>query len=180
VLQWKAPGKRWALKSPQHLWHIQHVHREYPDALFVQTHRDPVRVLVSISSLVAALRRLSSDRVSLPEVAEYYAMALARAYDNTVAYRRSGRLPDSQVVDLYFQDFIEDQVGTVRRAYEHFGLELSDEAANAMQSFLDENPADKHGRHLYSFADTGMEERELRKLFHDYQTCFDVPSEAIS
>jgi hypothetical protein len=155
VLQWKAPGKRWALKSPQHLWHIQHVHREYP-------------------------RRLSSDRVSLPEVAEYYAMALARAYDNTVAYRRSGRLPDSQVVDLYFQDFIEDQVGTVRRAYEHFGLELSDEAANAMQSFLDENPADKHGRHLYSFADTGMEERELRKLFHDYQTCFDVPSEAIS
>jgi hypothetical protein len=152
VLQWKAPGKRWALKSPQHLWHIQHVHREYP----------------------------SSDRVSLPEVAEYYAMALARAYDNTVAYRRSGRLPDSQVVDLYFQDFIEDQVGTVRRAYEHFGLELSDEAANAMQSFLDENPADKHGRHLYSFADTGMEERELRKLFHDYQTCFDVPSEAIS
>jgi hypothetical protein len=179
VLQWKAPGKRWALKSPQHLWHIQHVHREYPDALFVQTHRDPVRVLVSISSLVAALRGLSSDRVSLPEVAEYYAMALARAYDNTVAYRRSGRLPESQVVDLYFRDFITDQVGTVRRAYEHFGLELSDEAANAMQSFLDENPADKHGRHLYSFADTGMDERELRKLFHDYQTYFDVPSEAV-
>ena len=67
VLQWKAPGKRWALKSPQHLWHIQHVHREYPDALFVQTHRDPVRVLVSISSLVATLRRLASHHVSLPE-----------------------------------------------------------------------------------------------------------------
>jgi hypothetical protein len=179
VLQWKAPGKRWALKSPQHLWHIQHVHREYPDALFVQTHRDPVRVLVSISSLVAALRRLSSDDVSLLEVAEYYATALARAYDNTVAYRRSGRLPETQVVDLYFRDFIEDQVGTVRRAYEHFGLDLSDDAANAMQSFLDENPADKHGRHLYSFADTGMDERELRKRFHDYQSYFDVPSEAV-
>ncbi|MBW2422573.1 MAG: sulfotransferase, partial [Deltaproteobacteria bacterium] len=116
VLQWKAPGKRWALKSPQHLWHIQHVHREYPDALFVQTHRDPVRVLVSISSLVAALRRLSSDEVALPEVAKYYAGALARAYNNTVAYRSSGMLPESQVVDLYFQDFITDQVGTVRRA----------------------------------------------------------------
>ena len=89
LLQWKAPGKRWGLKSPQHLWHIQHVHREYPDALFVQTHRDPVRVLVSISSLVAALRRLSSDKVSLREIVEYYAMALAKGYDNTVAYRRS-------------------------------------------------------------------------------------------
>ncbi|MBW2421531.1 MAG: sulfotransferase, partial [Deltaproteobacteria bacterium] len=172
-------GKRWALKSPQHLWHIQHVHREYPDALFVQTHRDPVRVLVSISSLVAALRRLSSDEVALPEVAEYYAGALASAYNNTMAYRSSGMLPESQVVDLYFQDFITDQVGTVRRAYEHFGLDLSDAAAKAMQSFLDDNPADKHGRHFYSFADTGMDEQEMRKLFHDYQTYFDIPSETV-
>jgi len=180
LLQWKAPGKRWGLKSPQHLWHIQHVHREYPDALFVQTHRDPVRVLVSISSLVAALRRLSSDKVSLPDIVEYYAMALAKGYDNTVAYRRSGKLPESQVVDLYFQDFIEDQVGSVRRAYQHFGLDLSDDAANAMQAFLDNNSADKHGKHLYSFADTAMDEQELRELFHHYQTYFDIPSEPIA
>jgi hypothetical protein len=96
-----------------------------------------------------------------------------------VAYRRSGKLPESQVVDLYFQDFIKDQVGTVHRAYQHFGLDLSDEAANAMHSFLDDNPADKHGRHLYSFADTGMDEREIRKRFHDYQTYFDILSEAV-
>ena len=179
VLQWKAPGERWALKSPQHLWHLQHVHREYPDALFVQTHRDPVRVLVSISSLVATLRRLASDHVSLPEVATYYAEALARGYDNTVTYRRSGRLPESQVVDLYFQDFIQDQVGTLRRAYEHFGLELSDAAATAMQSFLDHNPADKHGRHLYSFADIGMDEERVRARFAGYQRHFDIPSEPV-
>jgi hypothetical protein len=180
LLQWKAPGKRWGLKSPQHLWHIQHVHREYPDALFVQTHRDPVRVLVSISSLVAALRRLSSDEVSLAEIVEYYAMALAKGYDNTVAYRQSGKLPESQVVDLYFQDFIEDQVGTVRRAYRHFGFDLSDDAASAMQAFLNDNPADKHGKHLYRFADTGMDERELRELFRNYQSYFDIPSEPVS
>jgi len=179
VLQWKAPGERWALKSPQHLWHIEHVHREYPDALFVQTHRDPVRVVVSISSLVAALRGLSSDRVSLPEIAEYYAAALVQAFDNTMAYRRAGRLPERQVVDLYFQDFMNDQVGTVRRAYEHFGLDLSDQAASAMQSFLDDHPADKHGQHFYSLADTEMDEQEIRERFRDDQTYFDVPEEAV-
>jgi hypothetical protein len=179
VLQWKAPAERWALKSPQHLWHLQHVHREYPDALFVQTHRDPVRVLVSISSLVAMLRRLASDDVSLPRVADYYARALARGFDNTVAYRRAGGLPRSQVVDLYFKDFLDDEVGTVRRAYEHFGLELPDAAAAAMQSFLDDNPPDKHGRHLYRFEDIGMDEREVRALFHDYQSYFDIPSEPL-
>lgn len=179
VLQWKAPGERWALKSPQHLWHIEHVHREYPDALFVQTHRDPVRVLVSISSLVATLRRLSSDSVSLPEIAEYYATALAKAFDTTVAYRRAGKLPESQLVDLYFQDFVKDQIGTVRRAYEHFGFDLSDQAASAMQSFLDDNAADKHGQHFYSLADTEMDERKVRELFYDYETYFDIPREAV-
>lgn len=179
VLQWKAPGERWALKSPQHLWHLQHVHREYPDALFVQTHRDPVRVLVSISSLVATLRRLSSDHVSLPKVAEYYAMALAKGYENTIAYRESGNLPKEQVVDLHFKDFVTDQVGTVRRAYEHFGIDLSDEAANAMQAFLDDNPADKHGRHFYSFAEIEMDEAKVRERFRNYQSYFNIPSESV-
>jgi hypothetical protein len=179
VLQWKAPGKRWVLKSPQHLWHLQYVHREYPDALFVQTHRDPVRVLVSIGNLTATLRRLASDQVKVEEAATYWAEALARGYNNTVAYRRSGKLPEDQVIDLYFKDFIGDQVGTVRRAYQHFGLELPDTAAQAMQSFLDENPADKHGKHLYSLADTGMDERSLRELFSNYQSYFDIPEEEV-
>ncbi len=179
VLQWKAPGKRWALKSPQHLWHLQHVHREYPDALFVQPHRDPVRVLVSISSLTATLRRLSSDDVSLPDVARYYAKALAQAFDNTVAYRESGALPPEQVVDLHFRDFVNDQIGTVRRAYEHFGLELSDQAATAMKQFLDDNPADKHGKHFYSFADTGLDEGEVRERFDRYQRYFDISVESV-
>ncbi len=180
ILQWKAPGERWALKSPQHLWHIQHVLREYPDALIVQTHRDPVRVLVSISSLVATLRSLASDAVDLHKVARYYAMALAKGYNNTVEFRRSGQLPEGQVVDLYFQDFIRDQVGTVRRAYEHFGLELSEDAAAAMQHFLDENPADKHGKHLYSFVDIGMEEDEVREMFSEYESYFNVPREPVT
>jgi hypothetical protein len=179
MLQWKAPGARWALKSPQHMWHLQHVHREYPDALFVQTHRDPMRVLVSISSLVATLRGLATDDVRLEAVAEYYAEALAQGYDNTVAYRKSGNLPDEQVVDLYFQDFIKDQVGTVRRAYEHFGLELPDTAATRMQAFLDANPSDKYGKHLYSFVDIGMDLQKVRAMFHNYQDYFDIPSESV-
>ena len=179
VLQWKAPGKRWALKSPQHLWHLQHIHREYPDALFVQTHRDPVKIVISTSNLAAHLQGMASDHADVGRVTRYYAKALAQGYNNTVAYRKSGLLPESQVVDLYFRDFMADQVGTVRRAYEHFGMTLPDSAAAAMQAFLDDNPADKHGKHLYSLANTGMEEAELRELFSDYEAYFDVPREPL-
>jgi hypothetical protein len=77
------------------------------------------------------------------------------------------------------KDFIKDQVGSVRRAYQHFGFDLSDDAANAMQSFLDDNPADKHGKHLYSFEDIGMDEQRVREMFHEYQSYFDIPVEAV-
>lgn len=179
VLQWKAPGKRWALKSPQHLWHLQHIHREYPDALFVQTHRDPVKIVISTSNLAAHLQGMASDSADVAKVTRYYAHALAQGYNNTVAYRKSGLLPESQVIDLYFRDFMADQVGTVRRAYEHFGMTLSDSTATAMQTFLDDNPADKHGKHLYSLANSGMKEDELRALFTDYEAYFNVPREPL-
>jgi hypothetical protein len=74
---------------------------------------------------------------------------------------------------------MNDQVGTVRRAYDHFGMTLPDSAASAMQAFLDDNPADKHGKHLYSLANSGMEEQELRELFTDYEAYFDVPREPL-
>jgi hypothetical protein len=179
VLQWKAPGVRWALKSPQHLWHLQHIHREYPDALFVQTHRDPVKIVISTSNLATTLQGMASDHTDLGQVTRYFAKALAQGYANTVAYRKSGLLPENQVVDLYFRDFMADQVGTVRRAYEHFGMALTDSTASAMQSFLDDNPADKHGKHLYSLANTGMEEAELRSLFTEYEEYFKVPRETL-
>ncbi|MDX1735983.1 MAG: sulfotransferase, partial [Halioglobus sp.] len=178
ILQWKCPGVRWALKSPQHMWHLEFVHREYPDALFVQTHRDPVKTVISMSNLAATLQSLASDHADLPTVAAYYAAALAQGYNNTVAYRQSGKLPPEQVVDLYFRDFMQDQVGTVRRAYAHFGLTLSDTAANAMQGFLDDNPADKHGKHLYELADTGLDLDKLREMFAIYENHFQVPRES--
>lgn len=179
ILQWKNPGKRWALKSPQHMWHLEYIHREYPDALFVQTHRDPVKTVISMSNLAAELQSLASDHADLPRMAQYYAKALARGYNNTADYRSSGKLPDTQVVDLYFRDFMQDQVGTVRRAYDHFGLTLPDEAASAMQRFLDDNPADKFGKHLYTLAETGLDLERLRGDFSRYETYFNVPREEI-
>ena len=179
VLQWKCPGKRWALKSPQHMWHLEWVHREYPDALFVQTHRDPVKTVISMSNLAATLQSLASDHADLPRVAEYYAEVLAQGYNNTVAYRQSGKLPQDQVVDLYFRDFMADQIGTVTRAYQHFGLDISEQATDNMRTFLNDNPADKFGKHLYELADTGLDLDRLRALFQEYENYFDIPREPL-
>ena len=47
-----------------------------------------------------------------------------------------------------------------------------------MQAFLDDNPADKFGRHLYKLEDTGLEMEWLRGLFTNYESYFDIPRES--
>ncbi len=41
--------QRWLLKSPGHLPFIQAIVDEYPNGKIVQTHRDPMRVIASLS-----------------------------------------------------------------------------------------------------------------------------------
>jgi hypothetical protein len=179
VLQWKAPGQRWALKSPQHIWHLEQLLKEYPDARIVQTHRDPARILVSISSLVATLRGLSSDAVDIAEIARGYSAGLELGYRKMIEVREQGLLRDDQVIDLQFRDFVSDQVGTVRRAYQHFGLELDTVAEQRMRQFLEDNPADKHGKHSYDLADIGMNESDIREQFAFYTDYFQVKQEPL-
>ena len=62
------PGQ-WLLKSPAHLWQLDTLVDEYPDALIVQTHRDPLNVISSISALTDHLRRMASDESDLAECA---------------------------------------------------------------------------------------------------------------
>jgi hypothetical protein len=71
-LQSRHPAGQWLLKSPAHLWHLDALAAEYPDAVLVQTHRDPLKVIASVSALGAHLRRLASDDWSIPEVATAY------------------------------------------------------------------------------------------------------------
>ena len=62
-LQSRHPADQWLLKSPAHLWHLDALAAEYPDAVIVQTHRDPLKVIASGCALTAHLRRHGQRRV---------------------------------------------------------------------------------------------------------------------
>lgn len=64
-LQSEHRADRWLLKSPAHLWHLGALMAEYPDAVVIQTHRDPLKVIASVAALVAHLRQMASDTNSV-------------------------------------------------------------------------------------------------------------------
>jgi hypothetical protein len=178
-LQSRAPATRWVLKSPGHLWCLDTLLDEYPDADIVQTHRDPLKVLTSVSSLVTTLRTMTSDCVDKEEIARRQSALLSDALNRSMQVRDSGRLLPAQVIDVYFHDFMRDPVAQIESIYQHFGYQLSDIAAANMQRYLDRHPNDKHGQHSYQFADTGLDELQQRQRFSAYQQRFAVANDAL-
>jgi hypothetical protein len=172
-------GERWLLKSPAHMWTLGALMDEYPDALVVHTHRDPLRAVCSLASLVDLLRRLASDKVSLASVAEEWAEDIAVGLDRAVAARRDGTIRQSRAVDVYFADFLGDPMGVVGDIYRRFGIELTPDAARRMRDFLADNPQEKRGGHAYTFADTGLDAVTLRDRMRGYKEYFDVPDEPL-
>ena len=173
-LQSGVPGQ-WLLKSPAHLWQLDALVAEYPDALIVQTHRDPLNVISSISALTHHLRHLASDESSITECA-----AQSRE-EIVVGLERGMKLRDSlsqRVVDVQFADFIHDPFATIRGVYAELGRELEPVAEQNMRAFLAGHPGDGGGSR-YSWADTGLDAGLVREQVRVYQDCYGVPDEPL-
>jgi hypothetical protein len=172
-------GQRWVIKSPAHLWSLGALLNEYPDALLIHTHRDPLRVVCSLASLIDLLRRLASDQVSIAEIAHEWVEDVAVGLDRAVEARRQGLVPPDQSVDVFFGDFLADPMAVVYEIYERLAIELTPEAEKRMLEFLADNPKEKHGGHAYTFAETGLDEGALRDRTKAYKEFFDVPDEPL-
>jgi hypothetical protein len=177
LLQSHHRGDRWVIKSGAHLWALPALLAEYPDASFIQTHRDPMRVIPSISSLFATVRRTSSDQVTVSEVADEWTPAILDALDRSVTARETGLVPADRVIDVPYEAFLADPISTVAGIYERWDVELTPEVEGRMRAFLADHAQDKHGAHRYSFADTGLDPDEIGERARRYQQYFDVPAE---
>jgi hypothetical protein len=177
LLQWHHGGDRWVLKSGAHLWALPALVAEYPDARFIQTHRDPLRIIPSLASLFATVRRTFSDDVSLAAVAHEWGAPILDSLDRSVDARERELIPSDRVVDVPYQAFLADPIATIRGIYENWDVELRPEVEARMRDFLADNAQDKHGTHRYSFADTGLDAGEILEQSRRYREYFDVPTE---
>jgi hypothetical protein len=179
-LQWKNPRERWVLKSVGHLWGLNAIYEIYPDAQVVMTHRDPLKLIASHCSLVSMACSMSSDEVDREEIGAFWSTSWEDAMRKGVAFRESGRPEADAILDVHFADLVKDQVGVARRIYQHFGLDLSRETQQRMQSFIDNNPKDRHGTHTYTAQQFGLDVATERERYRFYQEYFGVKSEGDS
>jgi hypothetical protein len=167
-LQWRHRRDRWVLKTGAHMWGLEHLLRTYPDARIVFTHRDPVKSVTSYASLTTLVRSMGSDEVDRFEIARDWTARLKRVIDHAMAVRSLGPYPDAIFYDMYFSDFVADQFAVVSDIYDALGLAMTDEAATRMKAFIADNPKGKHGLHLYTAEEYGIDPEIVRRDFQAY------------
>ena len=168
---------RWVLKTGAHLWGLEHLLSTYPDARIVFTHRDPVKSMTSYSSLTTIVRGKTSDAVDPHEVAADWIPRLAKVIQHGLDVRRAQAYPDAIFLDMMFSDFVTDQFAMIERIYDTFDLEMTDEGARRMRSFIDANPPGVHGAHTYTPEQFGIDPADVRARFRDYIDHFALPPE---
>lgn len=176
-LQSGVPGQ-WLLKSPAHLWTLDTLLAEYPDAILVQTHRDPLVVISSISALIAHLQKLASDNATVQRAAGQCAAENILGLDRLMTWVDDGAIASDRIVNVRFADFMQDPFATIAAVYERMGRELTPVAEQRMRDHLAAHPGDGGGNR-YTWADTGLDAAELRERVRAYQERFDVPSETL-
>jgi hypothetical protein len=160
-LQSRDGDVRWVLKSPAHLIALDALLAEYPDAILVQTHRDPVRVIASATSLVSALRGPTTERRAPADVAAEVAESVIVGLDRSVALRESGVVPADQVVDVMYDDLVRDPFSTVRAVYDRIGCDYTADTEGRLRRQLELSAPNQPGAHRYDFESTGLVRGEL-------------------
>lgn len=165
-LSWKNPRKHWVLKIQEHMYKMRELRTVYPDAIFIQPHRDPTQVVASISQLMYVIRSPAYDEPGKEKIGQEFLNLWSDGIEAMMDYR--AKTPDLPIHDIRFKDLLTDPVDTIRKAYAQFGRELSEEGAQCVLRWLDENPADKHGKRSYSLEEFGLDEETVRNRFARY------------
>jgi hypothetical protein len=164
------PERRLVLKAPAHTGNLNALKQEIPQAMIIQTHRDPVTCISSVCSLLYTYYRASSDEF---DITKQLTSPTLRTYEiwfrRSIAYREAH---PNVVFDVFYKSLVSDPIGTVHEIYTHFDLPWTKSYEADLEKFVHGNPKDKHGKHRYTASDFGLNESEIADRYQFYTDYF--------
>jgi hypothetical protein len=172
----QAPGRRWILKSPDHVFALDDILTVYPDSCWVFIHRDPVAVLASVARLTQVLRRPFARSVDLAEIGQ---QVCASWLDGAQRMMRAAAASRS-LLHLHYREIVADPQQAAARLFRHGGHAASGEAAQRMRKWLGNRSNRQHRQHRqrgYDLASFGLNPEALRAQFKPYTDTFGIELE---
>lgn len=166
ALQFLRGGRRWLLKSPQHLEQLPVLDRVFGGVVVIATHRDPVPVVLSMLAMLTYSARMHCAPVPVEQIAECWVDRLELMLNALI--RDRDVIGPERSIDVRFDDFMADEMGTAAGIYELAGETLTNEARSAMSEYLEGHQRGRLGRVSTSAEMFGLDPEDLRRRFAPY------------
>ncbi len=169
ILQWQSnerqgahAGRRWVLKSPNHLLHVPVILRRFPECVIVMTHRDICQVMGSWYSMAEQLRLADSAADRMAENVAHWNMRWRAGMD---AVRAARQAHPERFFDVAYRDLLVAPLDVVGEIHARGAVPFGAAEHAAVQGWMDANPRDGRPSHRYSLAQFGETEAAIRALF---------------
>lgn len=164
------PGRRLTLKCPHHLAWLPALAEALPEAVLVQTHRNPAEVVPSECKLIVSLHGVASRELDWRRSIETNQLKVRMYAERAVQFADS---PAGQRVHhIDYRQLVRDPVAAAREVHERAGLPLSASHEATWASFAADNRQHKHGKNPYSLGEFGMDEAKINRDFASYRERF--------
>lgn len=170
-------NETWLLKTPWHVAQLGEFSEVFPGTRFVWTHRDPVQVATSLSSLVLHMVGISSERpyhvesrdLISKEVVNFWLWCLERGVDARKRLEARGVI----FVDVDFEYLNHNPLEVAEKIYQKFNLPISPELKNKFSKYIKENRRGKRGTHVHDVNSRSSFTLDLNSIRERYNQIMD-------
>ena len=173
AVQHGRPKRKWVLKG-FHASRFPAFFDAYPDARVLYIHRDPVQSIASRIQMTADLTEGLTGTVDMAEQSRLHT-SLGRAGFHAIL--ANPMIDDPRIHHVRYQDFMADQVATIRGFYDFAGTVLSADAESAMRAYLAASRGDRYGKFRYSTDLIDGDVQALHDEFAPYRARFGIDIE---
>jgi hypothetical protein len=172
-LQASGPARQWVLKAPDHVRTLEALFAAFPDAVVIQTHRNPLEVLESLTRMIEVLHGLFSTPGERTQIAAREARMLAEGMERSLRFRDAHPELAGRFLDFHYSEIVSDPLGVVGRVYEQVGRPLTEVAERNMRELAaSRSRYRRRGAASPSLADLGLDPAVEARRFERYGSRF--------
>jgi hypothetical protein len=164
-LQLCCPTKQWILKSSDHVHTLEHLLTVFPDAVIIQTHRNPLEVLKSSMQLTEVLEETFARAEDPAQTRRREARSLAEHMEGITSFREAHPKLDGWSIDIKYHELVADPLTVVREIYQRLDKRLTKMAAARMQSLASKRSRYKGRYGSRTLEHLGMDGPSLTRRF---------------
>ena len=172
LLNWLRPGRRWVLKWPFHLWHLDSLIEAFPDATVIHLHRDPREAIPSVCSLAALARASFCENIDNAALGQFWLDYNRVGLERGLTSRDKAR--PGRIVDIRYRDLKANALTVINQVLDAVDLVPPNAWINSLQAAQKRKPEIKRQRHQYTLSQFGLDADDIRERFAAYIKTYDL------